>query len=147
MLLWWPCTKIVQAIMIHKKTWVLLLGVGLIFPIYLNRKLQKSSCQKPLNRFQYYLAGMFLWWPSTKFVQAVMIRQKTWPLGVGLIFLIQLYETLQKPFCQKPLDHFQYNLAELFLWWPSFKIQVKPSWCLKKKWLLGSRPIKFIQKS
>ena len=26
---------------------------------------------------------MFLWWPSAKFVQAVMICQKTWPLGGG----------------------------------------------------------------
>ena len=70
--------------MIRQKTW--LLGVGLIFPIYLNRKLKKSSCQKPLNRFQYNLEGMFLWWPSTKFVQAVMIHQKTWPLGDGGYF-------------------------------------------------------------
>ena len=39
-----------------------------------------------MDRFQYNLAGMFLWWPSTKFVQAVMIRQKTWPLGGGAYF-------------------------------------------------------------
>ena len=45
-----------------------------------------SKFQKPLDRFQYNLAGMFLWWPSTKFVQAVMIRQKTWPLGGGAYF-------------------------------------------------------------
>ena len=32
-----------------------------IFPVYLNRKLKKSSCQKPLVRFQNYLAEMFLW--------------------------------------------------------------------------------------
>ena len=28
-------------------------GMGLIFPIYLYRKLKKSSCQKPQDRFQY----------------------------------------------------------------------------------------------
>ena len=28
-------------------------GAGLIFPIYLYRKLKKSSCQKPLDQFQY----------------------------------------------------------------------------------------------
>ena len=33
---------------------------GLIFPIYLYRKVWKSSCQKPLDRFQYNTAGMFL---------------------------------------------------------------------------------------
>ena len=40
-----------------------------------------------MDRFQYNLAGMFLWLPSTKFVQAVMIRQKTWPLVEGLFSL------------------------------------------------------------
>ena len=35
-------------------------GAGLIFPIYLYRKLKKSSCQKPLDPFQYNTAGMFL---------------------------------------------------------------------------------------
>ena len=36
-------------------------GVGLIFPIYLYRKLEKSSCQKPLDQFLYNLAEMFPW--------------------------------------------------------------------------------------
>ena len=36
-------------------------GAGLIFPIYLYRKLKKSSCQKPLDRFQYNFAEMFVW--------------------------------------------------------------------------------------
>ena len=36
-------------------------GAGLIFPIYLYSKLKKSSCQKPLDRFQYNFAEMFLW--------------------------------------------------------------------------------------
>ena len=39
-----------------------------------------------MGQFQYNLAGMFLWWPSTKIVQAGMIRQKTWPLGGGAYF-------------------------------------------------------------
>ena len=36
-------------------------GAGLIFPYNHNRKLSKSSCQKPLNRFLYNFAEMFLW--------------------------------------------------------------------------------------
>ena len=52
-----------------------------------------------------------------------MIRQKTWSLGVGLYSYIKHF---------KPLDQFQYNLAEMFLWWPSFKIQFKLSRCGKK---------------
>ena len=34
-----------------------------------------------MDQFQYNLAGIFLRWPSTKIVQAVMIHQKTWLLG------------------------------------------------------------------
>ena len=66
-------------------------GAGLIFPIYLYRKLWKSSCQKPLDRFQYNFAEIFLWWSSTKIVQVIWISQKTWPPGGGLIFPIYLY--------------------------------------------------------
>ena len=61
-------------------------GVGLIFPIYLYRKLLKSSRQKPLDQFQYNFAEMFLWLSSTKIVQAIWIRQKTWPPGGGAYF-------------------------------------------------------------
>ena len=61
-------------------------GAGLVFPIYLYRKLKKSSCQKPLERFPYTSAEMFLWWSSTKVVQAIWIRQKTWPPGGGACF-------------------------------------------------------------
>ena len=36
-------------------------GAGLIFPIYLYRKLKKSSCQKPLDQLLYNFAEIFLW--------------------------------------------------------------------------------------
>ena len=36
-------------------------GVGLVFPIYLYRKLKKSSCQKPLDQLLYNFAEIFLW--------------------------------------------------------------------------------------
>ena len=42
---------------------------------------KNSSCQKPLDRFLDNFAGMFLWESSTKIVQAILIRQKTWPPG------------------------------------------------------------------
>ena len=60
-------------------------GPELIFPIYLYRKLKNflSSCQKPLDRFPYTFAEMFLWWSSTKVVQAILICQKAWPPGGG----------------------------------------------------------------
>ena len=59
-------------------------GAGLIFTIYLYRKLLKSSCPKPLDRFQYDFAEMFLWLSCCKIVQAIWICQKTWlPGGWG----------------------------------------------------------------
>ena len=43
---------------------------------FFNLILKKSSCQKPLDRFQYNFAEMILWWSSTKIVQAIWIREK-----------------------------------------------------------------------
>ena len=111
-------------------------GMGLLFPIYLYRKLKKTSCQKPLNRFPYNFTEMFLWWSSTKIVQAIWISQKTWPPGAGLIFPIYLYRKLKKSSCQKPLDRFQYNFVEMFLWWSSTKI-VQAIWIRQKTWPPG----------
>ena len=52
-------------------------GAGLIFLIYLYRKLKKSSCQKPLDQLLDNFAEIFLWWFCTKIVQAIWICQKT----------------------------------------------------------------------
>ena len=49
-----------------------------------------------MDRFQYNLAGMFLWSPSTKVIQAVMIRQKIWLQGGGAYF--PYIENLKKIF-------------------------------------------------
>ena len=54
-------------------------GRGLFSKYIYKEKFKKSSCQKPMDRFQYNLAGIFLWWPSTKIVQAVMIHQTRGP--------------------------------------------------------------------
>ena len=62
-------------------------GAALIFPIYLYRKLQKSTCPKPLDRFQYNFAETFLLRSSTKIVQAIWIRQKTWPPGLFSLYI------------------------------------------------------------
>ena len=69
---WWPFTKIVQAVMFCQKN-MAARGRGLFsLSIYIDN-LKKSSCQKPLDQFQYNLSDMFPWWPFTKIVQAVMI--------------------------------------------------------------------------
>ena len=71
-------------------------GQGLFFLHIYIENFKKPSCQKPLDQFQYNLAGLFLWWPSTKIVQAIMIGQKTWPLGDGAYFAyISIQKTLK----------------------------------------------------
>ena len=99
-------------------------GVGvLIFPIYLYRKFKKSSNQKPLERLQYNVAEMFLWWSCTKIVKAIWIRQKKHcRQGRGLFSLYIYTEKIEKSSCQKPLDRFHYYLAKMFPCWPSTKI-------------------------
>ena len=87
-------------------------GAGLICPIYLYRKLKKSSCQKPLNRFPYNFAELFLGDPLPRLFKPLGFVKKTRPPGAGLIFPIYLYR--KKSSCQKPLDKFPYNFAEKF---------------------------------
>ena len=68
-----------------------------LFSLYIYiENFKKSSCQKPLDRFQYNFAEMFLWLSSTKIVQAIWIRQKTWPPGGGAYFpYISIWKTLK----------------------------------------------------
>ena len=89
-------------------------GAGLIFLIYLYRKLKKSSRQKPPNQFQCNFAEMFLWSLLRLFKPFGFVK-KHGRQGAGLIFPIYLYKTLKKSSCQKPLDRFHYNFAEMSL--------------------------------
>ena len=67
-------------------------GRGGVFFLYICIKnFKKSSCQKPLDRFQNNIAEMFPGLPSTKIVQAVMIRQKIWSLGGRAYFPYIIY--------------------------------------------------------
>ena len=50
-------------------------GHGLFF-LYIYIENFKILLVRNHDWFQYYLAGMLLWWPSTKIVQAIMIHQK-----------------------------------------------------------------------
>ena len=57
--------------------------------------------------------------------------------GPGLFSLYIYKERLTKSSYQKPLDRFQYNLAEMFPWWPFTKI-VQAVMICHNKWLLGA---------
>ena len=92
-------------------------GVGLIFPIYLYRKFKISSCQKPLDRFPYNFAEMFLWVILYQdFSSHLDLSKNMAARGRGLFSLYNLYRKLKTSSYQKPLDRFQYNFAEMFLW-------------------------------
>ena len=86
MILGWSSFKVVQMVPVHCISRSQELKID-----YLTKNLKKSSCQKLLDRFQYHFAEMFLWWSSTKIVQAIWIRQKTWPPGGGAYFLYIIY--------------------------------------------------------
>ena len=77
MILGWSAFKVVQMVPVHCISRSQELKIDVL------TKNLKSSCLKPLDRFQYNFAEMSLWWSSMKTVQAIWIRQKTWPLGGG----------------------------------------------------------------
>ena len=146
MFLWWPSTKIVSSHHDSSKN-MAPSGRGL-FSLYIYiENLKKSSCRKPLDRFQYNLAEMSLWclfflyiyienfknllvlnsWadflqkcffddPLPRLFKPSWFIKKHGHQGAGLIFPIYLYRKLKKSSCQKPLDRFQYNVTEMFLW-------------------------------
>ena len=107
-------------------------GRGLFSLYYLYRKLLKSSCQKPLDRFQYNFAEMFLWWSSTKIVQAIWIRQKTWPPGGGAYFPYIIYiENLKNLLVRNHWTDFHILLQKCFFGDPLPRL-FKPVWFVKK---------------
>ena len=66
-------------------------GRGL-FSLYIYiENFKKSSCPKPLDRFQYNFAEMFLWLSSTKIVQAIWIRQKNMAARGRGLFSLYIY--------------------------------------------------------
>ena len=52
------------------------------------QQFQQSSSLKPLARFEWYLPGIVLRWPSCKFLKFMMISKKLWPPVGGANSLI-----------------------------------------------------------
>ena len=70
---------------------------------------------------------MFLWWPSTKIVEAIMIHQKVWPPGGKAYFpYMSIYETSKKLFIRKYWTDFS------IIWQKCSLVMFKPSWFVKK---------------
>ena len=66
-------------------------GRGLFPPYIYIENFKKSSCQKPLDQFQYNFAEMFLWLSSTKIVQAIWICQKNMAARGWGLFSLYIY--------------------------------------------------------
>ena len=108
-------------------------GAGLIFPIYIYIKnLKKSSCQKQLDRFQYYLADMFPWWPFTKIVQAIDLSKNMAGRGRGLFSPYIYIENFNVLLVRNHWTDFNLTLQKCFLCNPLSRL-CKPSWFIKKQ--------------
>ena len=71
---------------------------GLIFPMYLYRKLKKSSCQKPQTDFHILLQKCSFGNPLLRLFKPFGFVKKHGCQGAGLIFPIYLYRKLKKIF-------------------------------------------------
>ena len=107
-------------------------GRGL-FSLYIYiENFKKISCQKPLDQFQYNVAEMFLWWSSTKIVQAIWIRQKQRPPGGRGLFSLYIYiENFKNLLVRNHWTDFYITLQKCFLSDPLPGL-FKPSWFVKK---------------
>ena len=70
-------------------------GAGLIFPIYLYRKLKKSSCQKPLDQLLYNFAEIFLCDSVPRLFKPFGLSRNMAARGWGLFSLYIFIENLK----------------------------------------------------
>ena len=106
---------------------------GACFHYMTYSKLKKSSSVKWLNGFHYNLAWMLLGWTFLRFLEEILIQQKTWPPWAGLVFTIWHIVKLKKSSSPKWLNGFQYNLAWMFLGWTSSRF-LEEILILQKTW-------------
>ena len=91
-------------------------GAGLIFPIYLYRNLKNLLVRNHQTDFNIILQKCSFGDPLPRLFKPFGFVKKHGHQGAELIFPIYLYRKLKKSSCQKPLDRFPYNFAEMFLW-------------------------------
>ena len=110
MFLWWPSTKIVQAIWIRQKTWPP--GGRAYFPyiIYIE-KFKNLLVRNHWTDFNIILQKCSFGDPLPRLFKPFGFVKKHGRQGAGLIFPLYLYRKLKKSSCQKPLDRFPYTFA------------------------------------
>ena len=102
MFLWWPYTKIVQAIWIRQKTWPP--GGGAYFPyiIYIEN-LKNILVRNHWTDFHIILQKCSFGDPLPRLFKQFGFFKKHGRQGAGLIFPIYLYRKFKKSSCQKPI--------------------------------------------
>ena len=135
MFLWWSCTKIVQAIWICQKTWPP--GGWGLFSLYIYvENFKNLLVRNHWTDFHIILQKCSFGDPVPRLFKPFGFVKKHGCQGAGLIFTYYLYRKLSKSSCQKSLDRFPYDFAEMFLWWSCCKI-VQAIWICQKTWPPG----------
>ena len=83
----WPSIRFRQTMLIGRKTWPPEGGAVLPYMALVKTE-KKSSPTKVSGRFSNNFVEMFLGWPSIRFLQAMLIGQKTWPPGGGTVWRV-----------------------------------------------------------
>ena len=108
---------------------------------FLTKNIKKSYCQKPLDRFQYNFAEMFLWCsfgdPLPRLFKPFGFVKKHGRQGAGLIFPIYLYRKIKKSYCPNHWTDFNIILQKCSFGDPLPRL-FKPFGFVKKHGRLGA---------
>ena len=90
-------------------------GPGLIFSIYIEN-FKNLLVRKHWTDFNIILQKCSFGDPLSRLFKPLDSSKNMAAKGRGLFSLYNLYRKLKKSSCQKSLDRFPYNFAEMFLW-------------------------------
>ena len=112
------------------------------FPFFLSKRLT-ACCLVIIHTWSlgggaYFPYIYIYWWPSTKIVQAVMIRQKIWWLGGSLFSLYIYIGNFKNLLVRNYWISFNINWQECSFGNP-LPILFKPLWFVKKTWPPGGK--------
>ena len=110
--------------------------MGLIFPIYLYRKLKILLVRNQWTDFNITWQECFFGDPLPRLFKLSWSSKNMAATGQGLFFSICLYKKLKKSSRKKPLDQAQCSLARMLLLWPSTRM-VQAFMICQKTWPPG----------
>ena len=112
---------------------------------FLYLSIQKSSFQKPVNRFQYIEAKMFFGDPvsSLKIGCDDLSKKHDRRWAERRLFSLYIYNTILKLFLSETVSRADFHTIwqTMFLWWSSTKLVQTLMICKKKTWPPGAFPL------